>query len=180
MTFNKLLSTVITIYSVFANNCSAQVDIEIRQNGDYFVKCNNNNNLFTTTTRLSNGLNNLISNYFKTNSVVLDNDRINTLIFKGVESIKPCTLFIKSNANFKPNIIFNCGDNQINFPKIIGNNIGFKIISNKPFLITNCSTINATDNQQNNYSSGIPLCGAFVIGTKYSSFEMAVHSDTLN
>ena len=171
--FNKLLSIIVAICSVFTNYSSAQIDIEIRQNGSYFVQCNNNNNLFTTTTGLSNGLNNLTYHYFKTTSVVLDNNKINTLIFKGVETVDPCTLSLTNTANFKPNIIFDCGNNKVNFTKINCENIySLRINSKKDLEFSNILTTNLNTNETKIDNDKIIINGAFCIGNPYKSFEL--------
>ena len=177
--FNKLLSIIVAICSVFTNYSSAQIDIEIRQNGSYFVQCNNNNNLFTTTTGLSNGLNNLTYHYFKTTSVVLDNNKINTLIFKGVETVDPCTLSLTNTANFKLNIIFDCGNNKIKFTKIVSNNINsFKLISKNPIKIKSWISVDTTNNKMKVHNTKHkPIIGAISVTPPYSYFVLSLKAE---
>lgn len=181
MFINKYLSLIAIICAITPNLSNAQdnkISIEILQNGDYIIQRNNHNYVFTTTTELSNGLNHLNDNYFKITSVNLDNKKINTLIFKDVQNTEPCELLIENTANFKPNIIFNCGNNKMNFSKITGRNLNsFKIISEQ-FMVKDCVCTNPVNNQQttNSWYEKHPICGAFYITPPYSNFELKCFS----
>ena len=106
-----------------------------------------------------------------------DNKKINTLIFNNVQNNEPCEFLIKNDANFKPNIIFNCGNNKMNFSKIIGHKLNsFKIISER-FMVKDCVCTNPVNNQQIKYDDAKhTICGAFCITSPYSNFELKCFS----
>ena len=176
MFMNKYLRFTIVICAIIQNFSNAQdnkITLEILQNGDYMIQRNNHTCFFITTTGFSNGLNNLNDNYLKVTSVTEDSQKINTLIFKDVQNTKPCELLIKNEADFKPNIVFDCNNNAMHFTKITGINLNsFKIISNQ-FIVKNCVATNQTNNQQVTYNDAKhSICGAFCITQPYSSFEL--------
>ena len=177
---NKYFRFIIVICAIIQNFSNAQdnkITFEILQNGDYTIHRDNHIYAFITTTGLSNGLSNLNDDYFRITSVTLDNKKINTLIFKDVQNTEPCEFLIRNEANFKPNIIFDCENNNINFTKITGINLNsFKIIS-KQFIVRNCIATNQNNNQQITYDDAkYSICGAFCITYPYSSFELKCYS----
>lgn len=177
---NKYLKLIVAICTIIPNLSNAQdnkIILEILQNGDYIIQRNNHTYAFMTTTGLSNGLKNLNDDYFRITSVTLDNKKINTLIFKNVQNTEPCKFLIKNETNFKPNIIFDCGNNKMNFTKIIGYNLNsFKIISEQ-FIVKNCIATNPANNQQISYNdTNHAICGAFCITPPYCSFELTCFS----
>ena len=130
MTFNKLLSIFVATCSLFANYSNAQVNIEVKSNGEYLVECNGQSKSFKNTTELYNGLNNFTGNYFRVNSINLDAEHINTVVFNGIYNTSPCILLIKGNAEVKPNINLYFS-NHANFNEIIGRDFSsFSFIPN--------------------------------------------------
>lgn len=49
MKVNKLLNLIIILCSIQYSNCNAQVSIEVKANGEYFVQCNDQNKIFKNT-----------------------------------------------------------------------------------------------------------------------------------
>lgn len=130
MEINKVLSLTITLYSTLYNYSNAQVSIELKENGEYFVQCNNKSRTFKDTVELSNRLNDFTGNYFRINSIELDNNRFNTIIFKGINNIYQCTLSIKGNSNIHPHIKLRFNNNANSSSITINDSMLLSIRSN--------------------------------------------------
>lgn len=120
----KLIKVLIIAFILFmsGNVNSAQILIEFIPNNEYYAQCNNNSKTFINTTSFSNGLNSVTGEYFGVTSISKTNDII---VFNGVYigNNNQYTLLLRNTDNIKPRIIFNGGNNQLRFNKLILNNI---------------------------------------------------------
>ena len=179
MSFKYLFRLIIATYLVFTSESKAQVNIEIKSSGDYSVECNGQSKLFKNTTELSNGLNDFTGNYFRVNSVNLDSEHINTVVFNGINNTFPCTLLIKGNVEIKPNIELLFGNNA-HFNELIGrdfNSFSFISNGNTHHIIRNLLATSDTDQQNITAESILINHGKLTFMNSYSNVRCRLNTE---
>lgn len=194
MQINKLLSLFISTVSIFGNNSNAinnnalndnLVTLEITEHLDVFIGHKNKGDFFEyynghlDSIRCSKRLNKVANGCFSAFSCEFENN--NRLVFRNVTNTKPCTLLLKCNANFRPNLVFDCGNNRVNFTEIVSSDMNsFKIISQIPLKIKKWISVDTINNKKIVYdTSRPPIIGAIVNTHQYTYFELSVESENI-
>lgn len=141
MFFKESLTIILSSFSIFfystTNYSYSQnniVTIDFSEPNSYRITCDNQSKLFNNITTFSNEINDITSNYFTVESVNIDTEHLNTIVFNNVNVTNNlCTLVLLGSNNFKPNILFENGIAR--FYTIRGINIESVVFTNTIFMI---------------------------------------------
>ena len=174
--FKKLLNFAIILFSISFNNSNSTCCLYFDQDNYAIINEGQGIQILDTDTfaDFSNGM--IGSDCFTVDSVYCENNN-KKIVFRGIKTVESCkNIILKCSNGFNQDIIFDCENNKINFPKIIGNNINsFRLISSRPIEILNMISVDTENNKTLEHNTKHPpIIGAVAITHPYTYFELSL------
>ena len=178
--FKNLISFATILFAISFNNSESACHLCFDRDSYGIVE-----NCYSITDIPPNAFTNMINHNvgkkcFTVDTIDYDDKNSNKVIFKGVKTLKTCEYVeLEGLGNFKPNIIFDCGNNNVNFTKIVGNNINsFKLISKNPIKIKSWISVDTTNNKMKVHNTKHkPIIGAISVTPPYSYFVLSMKAE---
>ena len=174
--FKKIINFAAILLAISFNNSESTCCLCFDQD-NYTVMADFgsiNNYILDTFADISNGM--IGSDCFTVDSIDYENNN-KKVVFKGIKTVESCEYVgLEGLNNFKPDIVFDCGNNKVNFHKIIGNNINsFRFISRRPIEIISMISVDMINNKKLVHNTKHPpIIGAVAVTSPYTYFELSL------